>query len=134
MTARPDPLGRGLAFPIRVDALGTLAVVAGETHVAQSIALILLTAAGERAGLSRFGAGLDRFLMEPNAAGTHARMAEAIRTAIARDEPRVTLEGVSIEADPEAPDHARVTVTTRLVTSGAPLATTVMVRLVPGGC
>ncbi len=129
-----DALGRGLAFPLRVDARGGLATAAGEAHVAQSIALVVLTAAGERVGLPRFGAGLDRFLMEPNSPGTHARMAEAIRAAITRDEPRVALEGVDIAADPEDPGHARVTVTTRLVTTGAPLTTTLRVRLVPGGC
>ena len=133
MTARADPLGLGLAFPLRVDALGGLATATGEAHVAQSIALIVLTAAGERVGLPRFGAGLDRFLMEPNAAGTHARMAEAIKTAIAREEPRVTQEGVTITTDSEDAALALVTVRTRLVTSGAPLETALRVRLVPGG-
>ena len=68
-------LGQGLAFPPRVGGDGRLQWAVGEASITDAIAIILGTSPGERVGLPRFGAGLDRFLFEGNNAGTHARIA-----------------------------------------------------------
>ena len=62
--------GRSMSFPPRVDADGRFAWSEGETNIRESIAVILKTESGERVGVPEFGAGLGRFLFEPNNAST----------------------------------------------------------------
>lgn len=111
-------LGQGLAFPPRVGGNGRLQWAVGEASITDAIAVILGTCPGERIGLPRFGAGLDRFLFEGNNAGTHARIAEAIATALKAAEPRIQLESISVGADPASPETAIATLYWRLVASG----------------
>jgi hypothetical protein len=90
-----------MSFPPRVDADGRLAWSRGEENVRESIRLILLTEPGERLMREDFGCGLRRFLFEPNTVTTRTLIRERIARAIARWEPRVRLEEVSVEADPQ---------------------------------
>ena len=48
--------------------------------------------------LPSFGAGLRRFLFEPNVPATHRLVEEAVRRAIQLWEPRVRLESVRVSA------------------------------------
>lgn len=112
-------LGQGLAFPPRVGSDGRLQWAVGEASITDAITVILGTSPGERIGLPRFGAGLDRFLFEGNTAGTHARIAEAIATALKAAEPRIQLESISVGADPSSSETAIATIHWRLVASGA---------------
>ncbi len=111
-------LGQGIAFPPRIGGDGRLEWAVGETSITDAIAIILGTSPGERIGLPRFGAGLDRFLFEGNNAGTHARIADAIGTALKAAEPRIRLESISVGADPASPETAIATICWRLVASG----------------
>ena len=92
--------GQGIAFPPRLDGYGRLAWSAGEMNIRESIAVILKTNVRERLSLPTFGAGLGAFLFEPNNAGTHARIAHAIETALKQWEPRISLSEVSVATDP----------------------------------
>ena len=65
--------GRSVAFPPRVDVAGRVAFSEGEVNVRESIRLILMTEPGERVMRQDFGAGLGRFLFEPNTPATHQR-------------------------------------------------------------
>lgn len=112
-------LGQGLAFPPRIGGDGRLQWAVGEASITDAIAVILGTSPGERIGLPRFGAGLDRFLFEGNNAGTHARIAEAIGNALKAAEPRIQLESISVGADAASPETAIATIFWRLVASGA---------------
>ncbi|MEO6092089.1 MAG: GPW/gp25 family protein [Novosphingobium sp.] len=111
--------GQGIAFPPRLDGHGRLAWSAGEPNIRESIAVILKTDQRERIGLPRFGAGLGGFLFEPNNAGTHARIAHAIETALAQWEPRIAVSQVDVAADSRSADSAVATITYKLVASGA---------------
>ena len=110
-------LGQGLAFPPRVGGDGRLQWAVGEASITDAIAIILGTSPGERIGLPRFGAGLDRFLFEGNNAGTHARIAEAIGTALKALEPRIQLDSIQVGADPVSSETAIATIYWRLVAS-----------------
>ena len=112
-------LGQGLAFPPRVGPDGRLQWAVGEASITDAITLILGTSPGERIGLPRFGAGLDRFLFEGNTASTHARIAEAIATALKAAEPRIQLDAIAVGADPASAETAIATIHWRLVASGA---------------
>jgi len=101
--------GRGIAFPPRVAADGSIGFSAGAENIRESIRIILMTDPGERVMLADFGGGLRRFLFEPNTVATHRAVEEAITRSIARWEPRVTVG--SVEVAP-APDDGRAAIAT----------------------
>jgi phage baseplate assembly protein W len=107
--------GRGLAFPLRVGADGRIVWSEGETNIRESIAVVLRTEPGERVGVPDFGAGLGRFLFEPNNAATHARIQDAIVRALANWERRIEVESVEIAANHDDVESALATITYRLV-------------------
>ena len=109
--------GRGIGLPPRVGGNGRVIWSEGEDNIRESIRVILLTEPGERLMLPEFGAGLGRFLFEPNTVATRRAIAERITRALARWEPRVLLEGVSVEADPDDPAIAVATLSYRLVST-----------------
>lgn len=107
--------GQGMAFPPRVDPDGRMAWSVGETNVHESIRIILSTEPGERLRLPAFGAGLRRFLFEPNNLATHTLIKQAIGEALKRWEPRIQLESVEVAADSRDTESAIATLTYRLV-------------------
>ena len=111
--------GRGIAFPPRVGADGRIAWSQGEANVRESIRIILLTDERERLRQPEFGGGLQRFLFEPNTATTRQLIRDRIQRAIAEWEPRVRLESVDVDADPNDQDAAIATITYRLVATRA---------------
>lgn len=107
--------GQGMAFPPRVQPDGSLAWSSGEDNVREAIRIVLMTEPGERLYLPDFGAGLGRFLFEPNTASTHTLIAERIQDALQAWEPRVRVESVEVAADPADPQAAIATLSYRLV-------------------
>ena len=111
--------GKSLSFPPRVGTDGRFVWSSGEDNVRESIAVILRTEPGERVGLADFGAGLARFLFEPNTVATHTRMQDAIRRALDRWERRIQVEDIDVAAHPADPETAVATITYRLVATAA---------------
>ena len=119
MTTRSsDIYGQGLSFPLRVGASGRLAWSSGEDNVRESIRLILMTEPAERLMLEDFGCGLRRFLFEPNTPVTRALIKDRVTRAIGRWEPRVRLEDVSVDADPDNGRLIQISIVFRLVATG----------------
>jgi len=110
-----DFLGRGVAFPFVPDAGGTLRYVNGDAGVAQSLRLLLMTAAGERVMRADFGTRAPELVFAP-ASETNMKLLEAsIREAVRDHEPRVQLQDVvvtELELEPERVD-IEVTYTVR---------------------
>jgi hypothetical protein len=115
MAATINPLGQGMSFPPRVGPDGRLAWSAGEDNVREAMRIILTTEPTERLMREEFGCGLRTFLLEPNSAATRERIRESVMLAIARWEPRVTIDDVTVDADTEEPRQVNVTVLFRLV-------------------
>ena len=111
--------GRGMAFPPRVGADGRIAWSEGEANVREAMRVILMTEPGERLRLPEFGAGLGRFLFEPNILSTHTQMRQRIADALKRWEPRIQVEEVDVQADSVDPQAAIATITYRLVATQA---------------
>ena len=111
--------GKGMALPPRVGADGRIGWSEGEANVREAIRVILMTEPGERLRLLEFGAGLGRFLFEPNVLATHTQMRQRIADALKRWEPRVQVEGVEVQADAVDPQAAIATITYRLVATQA---------------
>jgi phage baseplate assembly protein W len=95
MSASLSWMGRGWGFPITV-ADGALPVLDGPEKVRQSIMLILDTDPGERLMLPTFGAGLRRYLAEPNSVAVRALMQRDVELAVTTWEPRVRLDAVEV--------------------------------------
>lgn len=110
--------GKGIAFPPRIDEQGRLAWSAGEDNISESLRILLSIGPGERVNRHAWGAGLSRFLYQPNTLDTHTLIARTISDAIAKWEPRVRLESVDVAADPSDPGAARAVVTYRLAATG----------------
>lgn len=109
--------GAGMSFPPRVGPDGRIVWSQGEQNVRESIQVILKTEAGERVRLPDFGAGLGRYLFEPNNAATHALLRNRIAVTLARWEPRIAVESVEVVPDPAGPESAVATITYKLVAS-----------------
>src|SRR3954465_8368873 len=92
--------GRGISFPPRVGADGRIAWSEGEENVRESIRVILMTEFRERVMAAEFGCGLAEMLFEPNTVATRHTIGERIARALAVWEPRVAVEDVSVEPDP----------------------------------
>jgi hypothetical protein len=112
--------GRGIAFPPQVGPDGALRFSAGADNIRESLRVILMTDPGERIMLAEFGGGLRRFLFEPNTAATHRAIQDTITRAIARWEPRVSLQSVEVDAATDDPQAAIATLNYTLVATRAP--------------
>jgi phage baseplate assembly protein W len=99
MSDPSDFIGRGIAFPMRVDQSGSIATTSGVGDIDSSIRMILTTAPGERLMRPAFGCKIWELLFEPINANTLGLMSEAVKEAIGRWEPRVTLDEVRLDPD-----------------------------------
>jgi len=106
-----DFLGRGWAFPILPDAGGALRYVDGDANVAQSLRLLLATAAGERVMRPGFGTDAPGLVFAPGSEANLRLLEERIREAVRDYEPRVVLDDVTATADPVEPERVTVEVT-----------------------
>ena len=89
-------LGRGLSFPLRIDAGGRLETSSGMARIRQSIQTILTSEPGERVMLPDFGCGLRRFLMAPNTRAVRTAIQQEVSQALTLWEPRIRLTGVEV--------------------------------------
>ncbi|HET6438806.1 MAG TPA: GPW/gp25 family protein [Anaeromyxobacter sp.] len=114
-----DLLGRGISFPPRVGPDGRIAWSEGEANVREAIQVILSTERAERVMLPEFGGGLGAFLFEPNTVATRHRIEQAIASGLSDWEPRIQVDGVTVEEDPADPGAAVATISYRLVATKA---------------
>lgn len=121
--------GSGISFPMRLGPDGRVAVSSGPENIRESIRVILCTEPGERLRLQDFGGGAGRFLFDPNTVATRRRVQERIEEALHRWEPRVALQAVEVEEDPDDPQAAIATIRYQLVANRASEQLAVRVRL-----
>lgn len=92
-------IGKGWAFPLRTDQTGGIALVSNERELEESIRLILATSPGERPMRPEFGCAVHDYVFAPADAATAGDIAYAVRVALERWEPRITLEDVIVRFD-----------------------------------
>jgi uncharacterized protein len=95
-------LGSGLAFPLRVDARGSLALAHEDEDVREAIAVILGTAPGERPMRPEFGCGIHDYVFESVDSQTVGRLEQAVREALDRWEPRIDVLEVEFTVEQSA--------------------------------
>src|SRR5215210_8936012 len=92
-----DFLGSGLAFPLRTDTRGGVALVRSDEDVRQALVLILGTTPGERPMRPEFGCRLEEFVFDGVDAYTIGRMRDEVLSALERWEPRVEVVDVRFD-------------------------------------
>lgn len=98
-----DFIGRGWAFPPRVDARGGIALTSGSDEIEAAMRMIILTAPGERVMRPEFGCRAWDYLFDPINPNTLGAIEHAVEEALQRWEPRATVEQVTAVQDPDRP-------------------------------
>ena len=111
--------GKGISFPPRIGPDGRVAWSSGVQNIKEAIRIILLTEVKERLMLPEFGGGMKMFLFMPNNIATYRLIQDRIMRALTMWEPRITGASVSVEKDPADDEAAIITITYRLVATGA---------------
>jgi phage baseplate assembly protein W len=109
-----DIIGRGVAFPLRVDAGGAVALVNDDEDVQEAIELILATAPGERPMRPQFGCAVHDYVFETVDAYTVGRLERAVRIALDRWEPRIEVLAIDIDLSQAARGELPIEITYRL--------------------
>jgi hypothetical protein len=107
--------GRSLAFPVRVGPDGRMQWSEGAQNIRESIRIILLTHPNERLRLADFGGGLNDFLFQPNIPSRHRLIQDRIEKSLARWEPRISVESVQVDPDPQDAESVIITLSYRLI-------------------
>jgi len=107
----PSYIGRGIAFPMRVDASGSIAMTSGIDDIEKSMKVILSTAPGERPMRPEFGCQIWDQLFEPINVNTLGLMEEAVRNALTRWEPRAEVTDVLVSSDDPSTGEVRISIT-----------------------
>ena len=92
-------VGAGIAFPMRTDAIGGVALVAREREIQEAIRLILGTSPGERPMRPEFGCRIHQHVFGPANAATAGQIAYDVRQALDRWEPRIEVRDVGVSFD-----------------------------------
>jgi phage baseplate assembly protein W len=115
-----DFIGAGWAFPVRTDATGSVALVRREREIEQAIHLILGTARGERPMRPEFGCGIHDYVFASPDATTAGLLADEVERALARWEPRIEVDGVTVTTDAGEPSTLYIDVRYTILGSNDP--------------
>jgi len=96
-------IGRGWAFPLRVDQTGGIALVSREQEIEEAIRLILGTAPGERPMRPEFGCRIHEFLFASADGETADAISGEVTSALRQWEPRIDVRDVVVTIDAKDP-------------------------------
>lgn len=94
-------VGSGIAFPMRVDAQGRIALVSQDRKIDEAIRLIVSTSYGERPMRPEFGCGVHDYVFAPADQNTAGRISYEVRASLRRWEPRIDVNDVEVSFDPD---------------------------------
>ena len=98
MDRSKDFLGRGFAFPPRIDsATGQFVMADSEEDIRQSVYIILMTRMKERAMLPDFGCNLHEYIFGLPDSDFEIRLGSEVRDALTRYEPRIINVDVQVD-------------------------------------
>jgi hypothetical protein len=99
VTYSNDFLGRGFAYPLRINPSGGVQSSAQTQKIQESILTILGTQYGERLMRPRFGCNLRSLVFSPNNIATANLARYYVEEGLKTWEPRILLEDVLVEND-----------------------------------
>jgi phage baseplate assembly protein W len=91
-----------------VTAAGRLAMVHGDAAIRQAIILLLGTTPGERLMRPDYGSHLNRLLFAANDQTTAGLAIHYVRQALQRWEPRIEIEEIDADPDPEVASRLNI--------------------------
>src|SRR5690348_8037099 len=94
-----DFIGRGWTFPVRLDAARRIRLAGGAEELDGAINMILSTAPGERVMRPDFGCAMWEQVFAPVNPNTLGLIEQSVREALARWEPRISLDSVAAVPD-----------------------------------
>jgi len=101
-------LGRGIRFPLQVNAVGGLAMSDGADNIEEGVRLIVGTAVGERVMRPNFGCRIHDYVFHPNASSTAGMVAFYVAEALNKWEPRIS--DVTVNARPHEGEESLMVV------------------------
>ncbi len=107
-------LGRGLHYPVRLNALGSVELVSAEKDIEQAIAIILGTRCGERVMRPDFGCRVHDLLFEPRDALLVGKLQQYVAEALDRWEPRIEVLSILPQLDPDSDGAVLVEINYRI--------------------
>lgn len=99
MNEKASFIGRGLAFPLRTDSTGAIAMVEQYQELDEAIRTIVATAPGERPMRPHFGCRIHDHVFAPIEETTIGQISFEVERAVSMWEPRVTVENVRVYSD-----------------------------------
>ena len=94
-------LGTGWSFPPNFDkGIKSVELVSDAVDINQSLEILLSTRLGERVMLPKYGCNLEELVFETMDATFETYITELVRSAILYHEPRIDLESVDYENNP----------------------------------
>ncbi len=115
-----EAIVRPLSWPLlpTPDDHGAFGFPTFDDSVRQMIRVILLTRPGEQLMHPEFGAGIGRFLHEPNTIETRRRLRDLVIEALVRWEPRISIDEVEVLEVEGAPTRVRIEILYQLRRTG----------------
>lgn len=127
-----DFVGAGIAYPMRVDATGGLALVRRDREIAEAIRLVLGTMPGERPMRPAFGCAIHDYVFAPVNASTAGAIAYEVRMALGRWEPRIEVDDVDVSIDEDDSSTIYIDITYRIRGSNDPRNLVFPFYVIPG--
>ena len=107
-------IGRGFSWLLEIDHTGSIKLTDEVEDLDRSIRMVLLTAPGERLMRPDFGCRIWDLLFEPVTGNLLGLIAEAVRDALARWEPRIVVDDVQSVIDADDSALIRITISYRV--------------------
>ena len=99
MAVKTDYLGKGFAFPFRINANGGVALSEGETHLAEGLRHLLSTRLGERVMRREYGSRIFEVPFDPNDNAIFAFLKRYVLNAARTWERRLIVQDVKMTTD-----------------------------------
>jgi len=99
MRAHGDLIGSGWSFPVQLTPGGSVQLFSGGEEIDAAIRMILTTAPGERVMRPDFGCSMWEQVFAPINPNTLGLVEQSVREALARWEPRITIDAVTASPD-----------------------------------
>ena len=96
--AHGDLIGSGWSFPVQLTPGGSVQLFSGAEEIDAAIRMILTTAPGERVMRPDFGCSMWEQVFAPVNPNTLGLIEQSVREALARWEPRISLDAVAAVA------------------------------------
>ncbi len=126
-------IGRGWHFPPMLDKRGTVALTSDETEIEQAIQIILGTAPGQRVMRPEFGCRIHELVFAPCNATTAGIAARYVAEALGRWEPRIEVQRVDAEPDPNDRSRLLISVEYRVLATHSNRSLVYPFYLIPEG-